>query len=88
MCLCFLVKSVGFLKFINSSFVFSAPFVSNIEAVTTKPGQYNLTENTITVDINTEYLKNDENGKQVFFGVALCAEARCIGKLYIKEIIM
>lgn len=64
---------------------FSAPFVTNIAAVTTKVGQHNLTENTITVDINTDYFKNDDDGKQVFFGVAVCAESRCIGLVCIKK---
>lgn len=62
-------------------FHFAAPPVTNIQPVTTKPGQYIATENTITIDINTEYFKNDENGKQVFFGIAVCAESKCEGKI-------
>lgn len=65
----------------NSLFDFPAPPVINLEAVTTKTGQHKSTENTITIDIITEYFKNDENGKQVFFGVAVCAESKCKGKV-------
>lgn len=66
---------------LNRFFDFPAPLVNNIEAVTTKPGQYKSTENTITININIEYFKNDENGKQVFFGVAVCTESKCKGKV-------
>lgn len=58
-----------------------APPVTDINPVTTKPGQHDLTENTISIDINTEYFKNNENGKQVFFGIAVCAESKCKGKV-------
>lgn len=64
-----------------SLFDFSAPSVTDLKPVTTKPGQHDLTEYTITIDINTEYFKNDENGKQVFFGVAVCAKSKCEGKV-------
>lgn len=58
---------------------FSAPPVSDIEPVSTKAGEHKQTTTTITIDINTEYFKNNENGKQVFFGVAVCAESNCKG---------
>lgn len=81
-----MVEDDGFLNYkLNSWFDVPAPLVTNIEAVTTQSGQKS-TENTISIDINPEYFKDDENGKQVFFGVVVCAESMCIGKVYIKEI--
>lgn len=62
-------------------FYFSAPPVTNIEPLTTKPGEHKRTTNTITIEINTTYFKNNDNGKQVFVGVAVCAESKCKGKV-------
>lgn len=76
----------GFLFLVNfvnlySLFHFSAPPVSNIEPVSTKPGEHKRTENTITIEIDTEYFMNNDNGKQVFFGIAVCAKSNCKGKV-------
>lgn len=65
----------------KSLFGFPAPPVTNIQPITTKHGQHISTGYTITIDINTTYFKNDENGKQVFFGVVLCAESKCEGEV-------
>ncbi|XP_052712082.1 receptor-type tyrosine-protein phosphatase eta-like isoform X2 [Crassostrea angulata] len=53
------------------------PDVSNIEPIATKPGEHIKTQNTITLEINKEYFRNDLNGKQVLFGIAVCAESKC-----------
>lgn len=66
----------------NSLFHCPAPPVTDIEPVTTKPGEHRPTTNTITVDINTEYFKKGDNGKQVFFGIAVCAKSNCVGKKF------
>lgn len=62
-------------------FKFAAPDVSNIEPIATKPGEHIKTQNTITLEINKEYFRNDLNGKQVLFGIAVCAESKCQGEV-------
>lgn len=64
--------------------IISAPPVSNMEPIDTNPGGHNPTENTITVKINTTYFKNEYNGKQVFFGIAVCEASKCTGKFTFK----
>lgn len=61
---------------------FLAPPVSSITPVETKSGKHKPTTTTITIDINTEYFKNEVNGKQVFFGIAVCAVLKCDGKVF------
>lgn len=62
-------------------FKFAAPDVSNIEPIATKSGEHIQTQNTITLEINKEYFRNDLNGKQVLFGIAVCAESKCQGEV-------
>lgn len=62
-------------------FIFAAPDVSNIEPIATKPGEHIQTQNTITLEINVEYFRNNLNGIQVLFGIAVCAEFRCKGEV-------
>lgn len=72
-----------FGKFVNLDFLlyFPAPPVTNIEPITTTPVEHKPTQNTIPININTTYFNNDENGKQVFVGIAVCAELKCKGKV-------
>lgn len=60
---------------------FPAPPVTNIKPITTTQEEYKPTTNTITLNINTTYFKIDENGIQVFSGIAVCAEPKCEGKV-------
>lgn len=60
---------------------FPAPPVTNIKPITTTQEEYKPTTNTITLNINTTYFKIDENGKQVFGGIAVCAESKCKGNV-------
>lgn len=71
-----------FMNLYNSLFDSAAPPVTDIEPVTTNLREHISTENTITIEINTEYFKNDNNGKQVFFGIAVCAKSKCEGKVF------
>lgn len=64
-----------------TAFKFAAPDVSNIEPIATKSGEHIKTQNTITLEINKEYFRNDLNGKQVLFGIAVCAESKCQGEV-------
>lgn len=60
---------------------FPAPPVTNVKPITTTQEEYKPTTNTITLNINTTYFKIDENGKQVFGGIAVCAESKCKGNV-------
>eukprot|EP00105_Crassostrea_gigas_P034363 XP_019918511.1 PREDICTED: receptor-type tyrosine-protein phosphatase beta [Crassostrea gigas] len=64
------------------------PPVTNIDPLTTKPGEHKSTTKTITIEINTTYFNIDENGKQVFGGIAVCAESKCkdVGQSTIKSV--
>lgn len=62
-------------------FKLAAPNVSNIEPIATKSGEHIQTQNTITLEINIKYFRNDLNGKQVLFGIAVCAESKCQGEV-------
>ena len=48
--------------------------------IATKPGEHAPSENTIAVKVNYDFFKNKQNGMQVFFGIAVCADTKCDGK--------
>lgn len=60
---------------------FSAPPVTNIEPITTTQEEHKPSTNTIPLNINTTYFNIDENGKQVFGGIAVCAKSNCKGNV-------
>lgn len=60
---------------------FPAPPVSNITPITTTQEEHKPTTNTISLNINTTYFNINENGKQVFGGIAVCAESKCKGNV-------
>lgn len=72
-----------FVKFVNLDFLlyFPAPPVTNIKPITTTQEEHKPTTNTIPLNINTTYFNIDENGKQVFGGIAVCAESKCKGNV-------
>nr|XP_034332445.1 receptor-type tyrosine-protein phosphatase eta isoform X3 [Crassostrea gigas] len=76
-----ILKNTENMESVPSSQVYQAspgpPDVSNIEPIATKSGEHIKTQNTITLEINKEYFRNDLNGKQVLFGIAVCAESKC-----------
>ncbi|XP_061176197.1 phosphatidylinositol phosphatase PTPRQ-like [Saccostrea echinata] len=53
------------------------PLDNNKELITTRPGDHKPSLQTITVEVNTDFFKNDLNGKQVFFGIAVCEKSKC-----------
>lgn len=56
------------------------PKPSDDDFIETEPGKHDSTQNTIAVDINYSFFKNEQNGKQVFFGIAVCALPNCLGE--------
>ncbi|XP_062566535.1 protein sidekick-2-like, partial [Saccostrea cucullata] len=65
----------------------SPPIDYSVELISTKPGQHRSSWQTITVELNTDFFKNDLNGKQVLFGITVCEESKCTdqGSLDRKE---
>ncbi|XP_061176849.1 receptor-type tyrosine-protein phosphatase beta-like isoform X2 [Saccostrea echinata] len=61
------------------------PLDNNMELITTKAGDHKPSQQTITVEINTSFFKNDLNGKQVFFGIAVCEKSKCAGQGTVKS---
>ncbi|XP_062620048.1 phosphatidylinositol phosphatase PTPRQ-like, partial [Saccostrea cucullata] len=63
------------------------PIDKNMSLITTKPDEHKPSYHTITVDVNIDFFKNDLNGKQVLFGIAVCEESKCTfqGTLNKKE---
>ncbi|XP_062583571.1 receptor-type tyrosine-protein phosphatase delta-like [Saccostrea cucullata] len=63
------------------------PIDNNVELISTVPGQHKSSQQTITVELNTDFFRNDLNGKQVLFGITVCEESKCTdqGSLSMKE---
>ncbi|XP_062601753.1 tyrosine-protein phosphatase 10D-like, partial [Saccostrea cucullata] len=55
----------------------SPPIDYSVDLISTKPGQHKSTQQSITVELNTDFFKNDLNGNQVLFGITVCEESKC-----------
>ncbi|XP_062583572.1 receptor-type tyrosine-protein phosphatase eta-like [Saccostrea cucullata] len=63
------------------------PIDNNIELISTMPGLHKSSQQTITVELNTDFFRNDLNGILVLFGITVCEKSKCKnhGSLSVKE---
>ena len=58
---------------------FTAPPVLDNQQNKSESWKHVITQNTIYIDVKVEFFKNEINGRQRLFGIAVCAVSNCHG---------